>query len=249
MAIRFLWNNLADQAALTVSSESADYPASNLKNRLFKVHHRTTGFTSEWWKWDLGSPKDIYAFIFWYHNFQSGAAIKIQANPTDAWDSPAFEETLTWSSFKLVRYFPSAKTYQWWRLLVQDATNPDGYLRGGRPFLGGYFEPSRNCHKDWKKTIVDLSEIDYSLGGQAFANEKDVYYRFDFSFPSILTPDDISFDEIGKSVAKKKALFITIDPADPVNSTYYVHSLTDWEIVHVFANKNFKLDLSFREEL
>jgi len=249
MAIRFLWDNLADVAVLSVSSEVADYPAVNLKNRLYKVHHRTTGVTSEWWKWNLGSAKDIYAFLFWYHNFQSGATIKIQANSTDAWDAPAFEETLTWSSFKLVKYFSSVKTYQWWRLLVADVGNPDGYLRGGRPFLGGFFEPSRNFHKDWKKSIVDLSEIEYSSGGQAFANEKDIYYRFDFSFPSILTPDDTSFDEIGKSIGRKKALFITIDPADPVNTTYYVHSLADWEVVHVFGKKVYKLDLSLREEL
>jgi hypothetical protein len=249
MAIRFLWNNLADAATLTVSSEATDFPASNLKNRLFKVHHRTTGITSEWWKWNLGSAKDIYAFLFWYHNFQSGATIKIQANSIDDWVTPAFEETITWSSFKLVKYFSSAKTYQWWRLLVEDAGNPDGYLRGGRPFLGGFFEPSRNFHKDWKKSIVDLSDVEYSSGGQAFANEKDVYYRFDFSFPSILTPDDISFDEIGKSVGRKKALFITIDPSDPVNSTYYVHPLSDWEIKHIYAKKTYQLDLNFREEM
>lgn len=249
MAIRFLWNNLADAATLTVSSESADFPAVNLKDRRYKIHHRTTGVTSEWWKWNLGEAKDIYAFLFWYHNFQSGATIKIQANSSDLWDAPAFEETLTWSTFKLVKYFSSVKTYQWWRLWVQDAGNPDGYLRGGRPFLGGFFEPSRNFHKDWKRAIVDFSDIEYSSGGQAFANEKDVYYRFDLSFPSILTPDDATFDTIGKTVARKKAFFITINPSDPVNSTYYVHSLSDWELKHVFGGKTYQLDLSLREEL
>jgi hypothetical protein len=249
MAIRFLWNNLADAATLTVSSESADFPAVNLKDRRYKIHHRTTGVTSEWWKWNLGEAKDIYAFLFWYHNFQSGATIKIQANFSDLWDAPAFEETLTWSTFKLVKYFSSVKTYQWWRLWVQDAGNPDGYLRGGRPFLGGFFEPSRNFHKDWKRSIVDFSDIEYSSGGQAFANEKDVYYRFDLSFPSILTPDDATFDTIGKTVARKKAFFITINPSDPVNSTYYVHSLSDWELKHVFGGKTYQLDLSLREEL
>jgi hypothetical protein len=249
MAIRFLWDNLADAATLTVSSESADFPAVNLKDRRYKIHHRTTGVTSEWWKWNLGEAKDIYAFLFWYHNFQSGATIKIQANSSDLWDAPAFEETLTWSTFKLVKYFSSVKTYQWWRLWVQDAGNPDGYLRGGRPFLGGFFEPSRNFHKDWKRAIVDFSDIEYSSGGQAFANEKDVYYRFDLSFPSILTPDDATFDTIGKTVARKKAFFITINPSDPVNSTYYVHSLSDWELKHVFGGKTYQLDLSLREEL
>jgi hypothetical protein len=249
MTIRFLWNNLADAATLTASSESADFPVSNLKDRRYKVHHRTTGVASEWWKWDLGTAQNIYAFLFWYHNFQSGATITIQANTVDSWAAPAFEEVLTWSTFKLVKLFSSVKTYRWWRLLVADAGNPDGYLRAGRPFLGGQFEPSRNFTKDWEEEIVDLSEVEYSDGGQAFANEKDIYSQIDLQFLRFSASDRDTFKTIAQAVGKKKAFFIILEPSDPVNTAYYVHSIVDWKIIHVYAYQCYSLALTLREEL
>lgn len=250
MAMRFLWDNLADAATLTASSENADFPVSNLVDRRFKEHHRTTGVDSEWWKWDLGSAQNIEAFVFWYHNFQEGATINLQAHATDEWGDPLLNVSLDWNENFLIKYFSPAETYRWWRLVVLDVGNADGYLRGGRHFLGSYFEPSRNFVKDWSRPIVDPSGVEYSDDGQAFSDEKDSYLSFNLRFPGIITPDDLTFEDIGKHIGKgKRAFFMTLDPTDPEGSTYYVHSLSDWVIGHVYAKRMYSLELSLREEL
>jgi len=247
--MRFLWNNLADTATLTASSENPDFPLSNLKHSWYLRHHRTTGVTSEWWKWNLGSAQSISYFLFWYHNFQSSATIKLQANSSDLWTAPPLDISLTWNSGNLIHELSPAQSYQWWRLWVQDVGNPDGYLRAGRAYLGGYFEPSRNYSLDWSRERIDPSEINESEGGQEAVNTKTNYWIFHFPFPSIIDPDQETFKTISLAVKNSNPFFICYDSADKLNTTFYVKAINSWKIDHVFMNKLFKIDsIDLKEE-
>jgi hypothetical protein len=248
MAIRFLWNNLADSAAVTASSSAADHPVSNIGIRWPGRTWRSTGVAAEWVKFNLGSAQNIKALIIFNHNFQLGATVKIQANSSDDWAAPPIDVTLTVTAEKITYYWAASQAYQWWRISIADAGNPDGYVEIGRVFLGGYFEPTRNHDNNWSMPWIDPSVISASTGDQASADVKPGHYEFSFNFPSIKYPDNETFDIIGKTLGKYKPFFITRDPSNLL-TTYYVRSMVDWDVQHIYNNINFRLSLRLREEI
>jgi hypothetical protein len=76
-------------------------------------------------------------------NFTTAATVKIQANATDAWGGPSFDETITVSGlgtdppfYNLCHKFASAQNFRYWRLSINDAANPDGFYEVGEWILG-----------------------------------------------------------------------------------------------------------------
>lgn len=67
---------------------------------------------------------------------------------------------------------PSSITAQYLRIDVSDVANPAGYFEAGRCYAGPKYQPTKNIGFGWEIGYDDPSEIDYSLGGQDWPNEK-----------------------------------------------------------------------------
>ncbi len=95
---------------------------------------------------DLGSPQAPDALILHGHNLSAGAAVRIQANSSDAWGAPPVDEAVTWRAGTMHRYLTTApRSYRYWRLLIGgEAGNPDGHAELAEVYLGGFFEPAFN---------------------------------------------------------------------------------------------------------
>jgi len=245
--IRFLWNNLFDDAVVSASSEESEFPVSNVKHRWHTRHWRSTDVSSEWVKWDLGSVKDIKAFVLKYHNFTSGATLKIQANSSDSWGSPPLDESLTYNAGHLVKFWDSAQSYRWWRVTIADAGNSDGYLRVGRIFCGDYFSPQYNFTNAYRKRLVDPSVKMYSAGGQISVSAKTHYRTWVYNFELIKTPDNQTFESIFDEVGQSLPYFICQDADDALDTLYYVQNLTDWDIQHISMDTWFSLTIEVEE--
>jgi hypothetical protein len=100
---------------------------------------RSAGLDSPvWLKADLGSARQVRAFVLLHHNITSGATITLQANSADDWGAPPYSQAITWAAGVLCFFLN--ETYRWWRLTVTDASNPDGYIRASELYLGDYLE-------------------------------------------------------------------------------------------------------------
>lgn len=240
--IRFLWNNLWDSvgSVKTASSEETGYPIENLIQRWHTRCWRSTDDTAEWLKVNLQSALDVRAFVFKNHNFTAGATVKLQANATDSWSSPSIDDTLSITSGQLVKIYETVQNYQWWRLSMVDASNPDTYLKGGRLFLGDFFEPTMNFTDDHVRKLRDPSIKQYSSGGQVSSNQKTHYREFTYDFKWVYTPDEQTFEQIFNAVGQSLPYFICQDADDAINKTFYVQNANDWEIPHVFMDTWFK---------
>ncbi|MBW2619285.1 MAG: hypothetical protein JRC92_10465 [Deltaproteobacteria bacterium] len=131
-----LWFDLADVryylgeyllagATASTDSEDASYPFANL----FDLNHNTAWRSVDldvWLKADLKSAQQVTSTALLDHNLTSGATITLEANSTDSWVSPAYSQVLTWTEGHLVLSLD--QTYRWWRLVIDDPTNPDGFL-------------------------------------------------------------------------------------------------------------------------
>jgi hypothetical protein len=110
------YKNLA--ATTYAASEDADYPVENLLDYRLAAPYKTGAtIAGEGITFDLGSAQSIGAVAILAHTLTSGdSSIRLLANSTDTWASPAFSRTLTYAADNIVETF-DAQTYRYWRLV------------------------------------------------------------------------------------------------------------------------------------
>jgi len=131
--VKWLYRNAVMDAAITASSNAIGYGTIMLKDRSPKTKLKFTGKTDENIIIDMGSALGVSAVGLIGHNFSAAATITLEANTSDAWLTPAFTRTLTWAAFIAETF--TLQTYRYWRLRIQDATNPAN-LEIGIVYLG-----------------------------------------------------------------------------------------------------------------
>ncbi len=157
--------NLAVEAvALSVSSENYNFPKANLQDTTRWTKYRTLYLTGQWIKMNAPASAASHLFID-NHNVTSDATITLEANDTDSWTSPSFSETVTWDAGMMMLFF-TEETYNYWRLKIDYATNPDGYIEIGLLHLGPVvqfpgMEPAQSLpySSESKKTISPSRQV------------------------------------------------------------------------------------------
>jgi len=235
--IRFLYENELDSATVSASSEETGFPAERTQHEWFLKHWRSTGDENEWLKWDCGAAVEVSHFLVRYHNLRQGSSFRIQAHASDDWGAPSLNSqvevtaAMVSESVLFLDLSSDPKTYQWWRLFIDDASNPDGFFKIGRPFAGSHFEPSMNFSfaRPWKPN--DPSTILESGGGQIFAIEKAKYDAWEYSFEGLSTSDKGVFKDLWRDVGMTKTFFIIEDADDVPETIYYVRNASPISIV------------------
>lgn len=230
MAVRILYNfDTWDAATITGSSEaSTDLADDNVVNNAPGRVWRTTGNTSENIVFDLGSAQTITCFALFNFNLTSGATVTLQANASDSWGSPSYSQALTIATdsdsnvIKRLVYFPSTSTYQYWRLLIADASNTDGYIEIGRIVAGQYYEPSRNIIDGFSITPDDPSDVADVGGVYTEANELTKFRTAVVSFAEIDRTQREKFETIFDKVGRTKPMVWALNPSDyPTKDSLY----------------------------
>jgi len=128
-------------SSVACSDEQSTHPAANLQNPLQVYTSRTAaaGPGAKAWVWSFDKPLPIWAVII-IHNFTSaagGGAITLELHDEDLWVAPFVDEVVRYHPGILAHVFDSPGQYQYMRLVVTDAANPDGYLEVGllSPFV------------------------------------------------------------------------------------------------------------------
>jgi len=184
----------------------------------------------------MGAAVQAKAAILKHNNLTASATVKIQANTTDSWDSPAFEATLTTiNNDIMITHFD--KTYRWWRIYIDDDTNDDGFISLGRVFLGSYFQPSRYIHEGYTLSRIDPSALALTEGGQISSIQRTKYRRLTYLFSGMTSSDKTSFEAMFASRGLAKDLFVCDDTDNAQSNTYYVRLANDLEIRHLTGDK------------
>ena len=234
---RLLWDNKAEDATITASSEDADYPVEFTQNIWPTLAHRTTGVSAEWWKWNVSPSIKPEYFAFCGHNFQDTAILYLEANDSDAWGAPPFKEAVhftagTTTLVHKVGSLGAAPGYDWWRFTAADDGNADGYLSAGYAYLGGYFEFDYDFYKKYP-IYSDPSSKQYSDGGQMSACTKTKFRKFAYEFDAVSAADYKTLWTIFQTVGTSKPFFIIEDPDDLSDGVHYVEGVSDWQFVPI----------------
>ncbi|MDP8256768.1 MAG: hypothetical protein P9M14_13540 [Candidatus Alcyoniella australis] len=168
-----------DNATLTSDSEASGYEDDNvLSDALGQTWRTTNGSGVKYLRFDLGSAKTIHAVAILGHNFQSSGItaldLKLQANTTDTWLTPALEVDLSdYRALDRIVYVTGGETYRYWRIRMS-ATGIVGYLEIGRVVLTSAFQPLFNFDDSYTYDLTDPSPISRTEAGHRRGKVRDV---------------------------------------------------------------------------
>jgi hypothetical protein len=148
--------------------------------------------------------------------------VKLQAYSDDVWTvPPAYESAaLTWNAQCLVLFLD--QTYKWWRITIEDGSNPDEYIEIGRICAGKYYEPGVNIFQELEKRLVDPSVRQESEGRQGYAVEKDIYRVFGINFEGIDRTQQGELETMFRAVKTIRPIVFALDPDEyPEEDTVY----------------------------
>ncbi len=241
------YSNYVDNAAITANSETSGYPATNIQDVQLAKKYRSSGVSSEWIKFDFGGAKAIKGIFVLGHNITSGATIKIQANSSDTWTSPAIDQNMNYDEDVIYYLFSSEQSYQWWRFHVEDGGNPDGYIEIGRVEICKLLELGDVINSDYPETIYRTDKTQYTLTGQVFGDEGISYKLWSLGMP-FLTDDDkedleIVYNEVGQ--IKPLVLILYEDMIETYGIKYVIFN-DNISFNHIFKNI-WNCNLAFRE--
>lgn len=218
--------------------------------------------TGEWLRWDLGMSSNPKAFVLIGPRnnaiqISSTATIKLQGNETDVWTSPSYERVISYDSKSLMKLSSSglhSSPLRYWRLLVEDLDNLDGYIEIGFVYLGDAFIPERGAISfPLDSEYVDYSTTAYSEGGQPFSSRRQKTQDFNLKWTALTKSDKEQVDEIFDSYGTHTPFFISLDPNAVFGSSAGYHMrFCRFKQPPSFALEspnNFAMSMALREEV
>lgn len=212
-----LYNNEVYNATITSLSENPYYLWDDALNdtRLTR-YGRTLGDASEYIQFTYASTIDVDYVYISNTNITTGATVKIQANATDVWTSPSVDQALTYDSDNLyfIHSFATTQTYQYWRIVVEDSTNPDTFIQIAYVFLGSKLVmPGMN--PDAIIPLLSNAQIEKSVSGHLFGDKRVILKGGRVVFPVVEESER-------KAIVK---MFRQADLTDPVLILFWEDNL------------------------
>ena len=209
----FLYDNLIDNSSsvLSANSENANYPADFVKDYHLSAAFRSTQASTVWLMVDFGSTGEAYDMgAIAGHNISSTATIKIQGASSSAFGATDFDYAITGSTGDLFSKF-STQGSQYVRILVNDASNTDGYIEIGRFMVGSRLELTRGFRDAFTETDTDTSEVMFSVTGQPFGVRGYRAREYDLDFPRWEDSIKRNLDTMIDTVRNYKPVFTVLD--------------------------------------
>lgn len=250
----FLWD---DTVEFTASTEDLEFPVSNLRKQVRSKVWRSTSTTANV-VFDLKTTDavDSFAMVFRKNEviaLSDSAVVKLQANATDVWTSPAVDVTITFDDENSMfsHYFTSDQSYQFWRISIVDPANPYGYIEISNVILSKAI--TLPCPDNgFKWSLADQSSVVKTQFGQRYYNIRPNIRSLNLSVPLVEYTVMESLADLYERVGTAEVVGVVIDPNEDVfdKDRFFIYgNLTSkFEPPHKFYNI-FDLPISVQEML
>lgn len=254
-----LWTNPSSAGFAAVIGFATDVDSTGAESYTadeLKIH------TSEWLKWDFGISTNPKALVMIGPRnspirISPNATIKLQANETNVWADPTFEQVLTYDDVAIGLFsdeglFPEALRYA--KLVIIDQANPNGFVELGSVFLGEFFQPVRGAvNFPLAGRYVDRSTTAFSEGGQTFSDRRAKSEILDLNWRLLTKSEKEELDEIFDEFGTSDPFFIQLDPSlafSTKTSKYVRYVKFESEPRYSLETpNNFQCAMTLREEL
>jgi hypothetical protein len=239
--VRFLYNNLLDDADLSNDGTPPGFGLDNLKDTRLSRTYRAIA-TSDNIVIDLGSAQEVDTFAMAGHNIEA-LEVTLEANSSDSWTSPPFSRTVTLTARMGYDYF-TAETYRYWRVVIDDPGNSLGAIEVGRIGIGvGFDGPAMDPDITLPRETTTNRAL--SRTRQSYVNEGIRYRAARVTFPFITTAQKASFDEMFE-IADVQPVFIDL-PELSDEEAMYANLSESFDYSYRFGTDRFSMALTFEE--
>jgi len=201
----------ADDTGLTT------YPADN-----------TSYKSREWVLFQMTAALAVKEAMVLDFNWDSGSGDKvtIQGNATNAWTGPSFTDELDQEhadgGLTLV-YFSATKTYQYWRLLIEDQfKNTSGFSEIGLAFFGGFLRLSRDFSFAYIEGRNELSKPLIADQGAPWLNVKASPKTWNLKWNAVTETDRANLHTMQDTVKLNRGFFFSFAPSTGPEKTEFV---------------------------
>jgi hypothetical protein len=212
-----------------VGNEVAATPASNLQVMQPKVVWESSGLATLNFAIDLGAGGDSWDTVgLYWTNASASATVQIERD-----DNSGFASPTDWKAAGTTLLAPgqanrdrahgfwtgASNTDQYVRITVTDGSNPDGFFRAGRVFVGKAFQPALNVMFGAAPIgFRDFSPVTATGSGESVPRRVEVVptMRFTMQAEGSLAEKEFydNHYEIAADVGGSKDLFVMFDPDD-----------------------------------
>lgn len=222
--MRFLIDNRVTQDAtvITATSTNVRFPTSNLKNPLRSKVHRSVSAAGQSLVFDMLTTEAINSVVILWPKergirLTGGANIRIQANATNVWTSPAVDQALIIDNeySTASHFFTTDQNYRYWRLYIDDPTNPDGYVEVGMVWLGTSLA-IENAQNGFKFTKSDTTKVDKNDFGHRYYDEYPIMNSVEFDYKYLDYTTIKILETAFQLNGTKKPVIIVLDETDTV---------------------------------
>lgn len=182
--MRIAYKNYVDlitSGSIIASTEDPAFPIENIQEQRKVVTWRTTAVTAQSIIVDLGGAIAIDTCMLLGHNLTSSATIVLYAATSNSWVG-ATSQTITYNADMILKFF-TAQTYQWFKIEIDDQTNPDGYIEIGRFWLGDYITISPSSLVDFTVKKNRSDNVMHNKTRQKYASIGNTWREFNLQFP------------------------------------------------------------------
>jgi len=243
--LRFLATNYCTETSTTITTSSSDanFPSSNIKHPFRSKRWRATGCTTENLVFDLQTTEEINSVVLLWPKedgirLTNSAVIKVQANATNVWTSPAVDQTLTINNIYSVasHFFSTDQSYRYWRILITDASNPWGYIELGTVWLGKSLEID-NAENGFKYRLLDRTKTTETDFGHKYNDEYPITASLKFNYKYLDYSDIEILENAFRTNGTRKPVLVALDPTSSVYNKdhflIYGNMGKQFELTHV----------------
>lgn len=212
-------------ATATASSEASEYPVENVFTNNYSQVWRSDAADSsgETIVFDFGLSVDVNDIAIGNTNIRSTATVKIQGNNANSWGAPTIDETIDVTSMdgtrRCIYHNFDGSGLRYWRLVVIDDGNPDGFIEIGKVMLGDAVTLSDNYDATFTRRRLRNNVIHRTEYNQAFVYNRDYGAAFALSWTNCQeeTRDQIRALELALN-GNGRPFFFVLDPTDPAEA-------------------------------
>jgi hypothetical protein len=251
MSLRFYAFNQVDLAVITPSSQSAQFPVSNIKDpRRTKVFRSTVGGVVTL-VFDFQEPVNIDAVLLAdpkirQFNFTTAS---IQLNNTNSWVTPPVDEALTINQDKGLAKF-TWSTPQVYRYARLELTGAGDYVELSKVFIGEQTSILGRCFTyPLNYRPNNLAVISRNIYGQKFIDERVTQKAFSGSVGSMDKDEvDVLFEVLDYcSITRPLWLLLDIEALNDTDRISGMYFLQDEPSLSLVAGNFWNSPLSFEE--
>jgi hypothetical protein len=244
----------ASSVASSIGFSASDYTGGTGYSSSFIAIH-----THEALVIDLKSSEEIDSLGLFFDptdgiKLSSNAVIKIQANQTNLWTSPAVNVTLTMDEERdVITYFwTSSQEYRYWRVYIEDPKNTDLFVELGTIFLGKATQLSKVPDNGFTFTQEDRSLMTENEYGHQYIDVYPIRKSITFNYSVLPYSDIATLDTLFRRVGIHTPIMMTMDPLETQfdKDQFTLYGRFDKKYIQQHQTVNFyKTDLSLVETL